>query len=181
MDWCTKGTHEQIWNIEYQYNLKQLSQIAPPICIWAIKTLTMWMTRIQICICHYTLTMPQAGLNSEWEQSHQGVSAGKAAVPRQAGTLTLPPASQRASVWIRRKCMIVTRAIPYSAPHWRPHVPFELNFRKFQSLNSLISSTSLPNFSHCDTLVRYLRNRIKKTKVSVSTPRSNISQSFGRY
>lgn len=82
-----------------------------------------------------------------------------------AGTLTLPPALQWASVWIRRKCMIITRAIPYSAPHWRPRVSFELNFRKFHSLNSLISSTPLPNFPHCDTLGRYLRNRIKNKGV----------------
>lgn len=123
------------------------------------------MTRTQIGVCHYTLTMPQAALNSEWGQSHHGTSAvGKAAVPRQGPWLShLHPSGLQCG----------SEENAWSLPELFPTVPltgglvspFELNFRKFYSLNSLISSTPLPNFSHCDTLGRYLRNRIKNKGV----------------
>lgn len=121
------------------------------------------MTRIQIC--YYTLTMPQSALNSEWGQSHHGISAaGKTAVPRQGPWLSHLHHSglqcgSEGNAWLLPELFPTVPLTGGLLP------PFELNFRKFQSLNSLISSTPLPNFPHCDTLGRYLRNRIKNKGV----------------
>lgn len=67
MEWIDilKGRYEQIWNKEQQHNLKQLSQIAAPVSIWAIKILTIWMSRIQICCS--IITMPPIPHPSEAE------------------------------------------------------------------------------------------------------------------